>query len=152
MTDIFNWNNYQIPHTGVDSSTQGEATQTRDLDAKISNWGALNVGKRMADDYSRTTLDFKSKDELTNIKPGLQDAEYNDNPLLEGSSLKYVRDDQFIRMGMNSSIGTSVAAPSFDVMDTNLIDASGMAKPRWYPTEGWHSFGQKYDMPVAYQG
>ena len=152
MADIFNWNFYQIPQTGVDSSTLGESVQTRDLDMKMSNWGALNVASRMTNDYTRTVLDFQSKDELMNPNGWDQDAEVNDNPLLEGSTLKYVRDDQFVRMSMSTSIGASITAPNFDVMDQNMIDAAGMEKPRKYPTEGWHSFGKKYDMPEPYQG
>lgn len=152
MADNFNWDFFQIPHTGVDSSTLGEAVQTRDLDMKMSNWGALSTADRMSGDYTRTVLDFKSKDELMNPNGWEQDADMNDNPLLDGSSLKYFRDDQFIRMGMNTSLGISITTPNFDVMDKNMIDASGMEKPRWYPTEGWHSFGQKYDMPESYMG
>lgn len=152
MTDIFNFDKFQIPHTGVDSSTQGEAVQTRDLDMKMSNFGALNMSDRSDSDYTRTTLDFKSKDELTNNTPIFQDAEMNDNPLLAGSSLKYTRDDQFTRMGMSNSVYTQISQPKADVMDTKVIDASGMEKPRNYPTEGWHSFGKKYDESTPYIG
>lgn len=152
MADNFNWNFFQIPHTGVDSTTLGESVQTRDIDMKMSNFGALNTGKRMATDYSRTTLDFQSKDELLNPVGFFQDADMEDNPLLEGSSLKYTRDDQFIRMGMTTSLGVGITAPEMDVMDTNAISAVGMASPRIYPTEGWSSFGKKYDFPVAYMG
>jgi len=152
MADVFNWNKFQIPHTGVDSSTLGESVQTRDLHMRMSNFGALNVGARMDDDYSRTTLYFQSKDELMNPSGWDQDADMNDNPLLEGSSLKYTRDDQFIRMTMDSSTGTFIDQPKADVMDQNVIDAAGMEKPRNYPTEGWHSFGKKYDKPIPYVG
>ena len=152
MADVFNWNKFQIPSTGVDSSTFGESVQTRDLHMRMSNFGAMNVGARMSIDYSRTTLDFQSKDELMNARPDFQDAEMNDNPLLEGSSLKYTRDDQFLRMTMDSSLGAYISQPDMDVMDQNEIDASGMEKPRNYPTEGWHSFGKKYDFPIPYVG
>ncbi len=152
MADVFNFDNFQIAHTGVDSATQGEAVHTRDLDKKMSNFGALNTGGRMGSDYTRTVLGFKDKDELANATPDEQDAEKNENPLLEGSSLKYTRDDQFIRMIMDSSIGTDIAQPKMDVSDGDVVNADGMTKPRNYPTEGWHSFGKKYDFPVAYQG
>ena len=152
MADVFNWNFYQIPQTGVDSSTLGESVQTRDIDMRLSNFGALNVGDRMSADYTRTNLHFVFKDELMNPMGWDQDANMEDNPLLEGSSLKYTRDDQFIRMGMTTTIGTSITAPNMDVMATKEASAVGMAAPRIYPTEGWHSFGKKYDFPVSYMG
>jgi hypothetical protein len=74
------------------------------------------------------------------------------------------RDDQFFRMKMEhpqtsptlladdnfSSLypaGTStyIDDPTFDVMDTDVAQAEGMNAYKNYPTEGWRSFGGKYD-------
>lgn len=152
MADVFNWSFFQIPQAGVTGSTMGIGAQTRDLNMKMSNFGAMNVSTRMSDDYTRTVLDFQTKDELLNPTVPFQDADMNDNPLLEGSSLKYTRDDQFIRMTMTTSLGTSIGNPVADVMDTDAISAVGMESPRNYPTEGWRSFGGKHDFPVPYDG
>ena len=44
-----------------------------------------------------------------------------------------------------------------DVMDSKAVAAAGMAGSGYesiknYPTEGWKSFGGKYDKPIAYKG
>ena len=127
MAETFNFDFFQVAHSGVDSATKGVAVQTRDLDMKMSSFGAMNTGARMSSDYTRTSLDFKSKDELENptLPSFWLDADSIDNPLVLGSTVKYTRDDQFVRMGMSKSDGVGVNQPKFDVMDKKETTPGG---------------------------
>lgn len=155
------YNFYQIDHSGVDepdrdawAPTDATVPIRRALDAKVSNFGALNIGSRMASDYTRTVLHFQSKDELADwskITEFDQDAEVNNNPFILGSTVKRVRDDQFFRMSMSNNKGDSIDAPKFDVMDTKEVNASGLVAGKNWPAEGWRSFGGKYDF-TPYKG
>lgn len=166
MAEVFNFNDFQIPHTGVEEPDLDVQTRTdanvpirRSLDMKVSKFGAAMVGASMTNDYTRINLGFKAKDDLSDlnvIKPEWQFAERNENPLVSGSSIKYTRDDQFIRMGLSKDNGAQIDQPGFDVMDTNVITAEGMvafsnATLKNWPTEGFHTFGGKYDF-LPYQG
>lgn len=155
MAETFNFNFFQVAHTGVGSETKGVAVQTRNLDMKMSNFGAMNTGTRMSSDYTRTLLDFKFKGEMENpVLPSFwQDAESDDNPLICGSTVKYVRDDQFVRMGMSKSDGIGVNQPGFDVMDQKerMPGGTNVVIKNW-PSEGWRSFGGKYDFHTEYAG
>ena len=156
MAEVFNWDFFQIPHTGVDSTTYGDAVANRSLNAKISMYGILSHGSRMSADYTRTVLDFKAKDELADwsyLSKTEQEANRDVNPYVAGSTVKRIRDDQFTRAGMesNTNAQNKGGIPDFDVSATNLIN-SGMAVPKKYPSEGWRSFGGKYDFAVSYQG
>lgn len=158
-------------YTRTDVST----TIRRALDSKISLFGTNNVGARSAADYTKTELHFQSKDDLADYAVQTADTGMGDNvggrgitiihnPYVVGSTVKTMRDDQFFRMGMSGYTGKldtvvsgvattsdpnstaySVDAPKFDVMDTNLVDASGMVAGKNWPTEGWRSYGGKYD-------
>ena len=155
---------YQIPHVGVDSTTYGVPVKTRDLDMRLSNFGALSVGNRLSIDYTRTdTMAFANKGILEGAAEfGLhaltQDAEMNKNPLVWGSTVKYTRNDEMFKMGMDTdatgdkSKSYPVSFPKFDVMDTNLVKASGVTALKNWPSEGWRSFGGKYDFHEAYSG
>lgn len=173
MTESFNFDFFQVPHTGVEEPELADQVRTdvsttfrRPLRMKLSNFGALNVGRRMDVDYTRTELTFESKDDLADVNVITEDTgvgsnvrlfgvTVNHNPLLVGSTVKYTRDDQFIRMGMSKDTGTSSAttqvdAPGFDVMDTNVATAEGILATtnfdlKNWPTEGWYSFGKKHD-------
>lgn len=153
------YNFYQIDHTGVSEPdvatyvrTDTSTTIRRAADAKISTFGALNVGTRMDSDYGRTSLDFESKDTLSDwksITEIIQDADRIDNPYLAGSTVKRARDAQFFRMGMSNDNGAEIDLPKFDVSDANNI-SSGMTAGKNWPSEGWRSFGGKYDfMPYV---
>lgn len=159
MAETFNFDFFQVAHSGVDSATKGVAVQTRDLDMKMSSFGAMNTGARMSSDYTRTSLDFKSKDELENptLPSFWLDADSIDNPLVLGSTVKYTRDDQFVRMGMsridNDGHVTHIDQPGFDVMDKKETTPGGTnAVIKNWPTEGYRSFGGKYDFQTAYAG
>jgi hypothetical protein len=179
------WNGWQIPHTGVAANSENEHVRNEDgvvtpirrkSDMRISNFGALWVSPRMAQDvdYTRTVLTFETKDDLSNWKMittddgpgrliGMRGTTVDHNPYLIGSTVKRVRDDQFFRMDMEHPVTSAsllgdaslaplypagdaadIAKPKFDVMDTDLVH-SGMDETKNYPSEGWRSFGGKYD-------
>lgn len=145
----------------------------RKSDMRISNFGALNVDARMSQsmDYTRTVLTYVSKDDLSNWKvitedpglghnSGLRGTTIDQNPYIWGSTVKKFRDDQFFRMTMehypyrtglenfgdySAATPASIDKPMFDVMDTDVVKADGMNQYKNYPTEGWRSFGGKYD-------
>ena len=179
MAEKFFFDLFQIPHTGVSepdlvtARTDVNTTIRRPIDMKISNFGALGVGSRLSSDYTRVnTMTFKFKGESedwakitedTGIgqNVGLFGVNVNHNPYVVGSSVKYVRDDQFIRMTMSRNTGTSTTAtevdpPMFDVMDSKERTAVGInestnANIKNWPSEGWRSFGGKYDF-LPYSG
>lgn len=164
------WGFYQIPHSGLmDIETEHVRTGTsnifrRTTAEKLSNFGALWVGDRMAvgTDYTRTVLDFQTKDELGDWHAQTEDTgvgsnvagrsvNVDHNPYVVGSTVKKVRDDQFFRMGMDDNAGNYIDQPNFDVMDQKESSAAGMEAYKNYPSEGWRSFGGKYDF-LPYTG
>jgi hypothetical protein len=179
MAETFNYDFFQTPHVGVQepdldayTRTDVKTTIRRPADMKISNFGAMSVGARLATDYTRTnTMAFKAKGESEDWNVltedtgvgqnvGARSVTVNHNPLLWGSTVKYTRDDQFIRMGMSRNTGTTAAAteidqPMFDVMDEKERTAAGINATtnktiKNWPSEGWRSFGGKYDfMPYS---
>ncbi len=175
MAEKFYFDFYQIPATGVeepdlDGARSGvDVSIRRAIDMKMSNFGALNTGARFSSDYTRTnTMAFKAKGESEDWNVLTEDtgigsnvasrsSSVNHNPLIWGSSIKYTRDDQFIRMTMsNNNEGAQVDPPKFDVMDSKErsaegIDALDQSYKNW-PTEGWRSLGGKYDFEMAYAG
>jgi hypothetical protein len=166
------------PDVDAYARTDTFTTIRRAADMKVSNFGSLWVGNRMGQgtDYTRTQLVFSSKDNLSNWKvitadegmghgTGLRGSTIDENPYIWGSTVKKFRDDQFFRMDMehysyrtgledfgsySASTPHYVAKPMGDVMDTNVVH-SGMNAYKNYPTEGWRSFGGKYDF-VPYTG
>jgi hypothetical protein len=164
------WEFYQIPHVGVPEPDKDAYTRTdvktpirRALDMKISNFGALWIGKRSTADKTKVVYGFEQKGYLEGaaefgIHGWTQDAEMNENPLIWGSTVKYTRNDEMFKMGMDTddkgtkSKSYPVSFPKFDVMDTNLVNASGLTHMKNWPSEGWRSFGGKYDFHEAYSG
>lgn len=146
-------NFFQFDFTQIGSDWATSNHQNRGFGMRISNWGALNYGAKSPVDYTKTTLGFKAKDDLSNprIPSFLQDAEMDKNPYVLGSTVKRARNDEFTIMGMGSRRSVSVDQPRMDVSDTNLVHKD-MVVGKNYPSEGWRSFGGKYDFPVAYQG
>lgn len=170
MANVYNWDNFQIAQTGMDDTTTA-ISGDRQFSRKMSNFGDLNFRGAsgalvQGNDYTKTALGFSAKQDWSDTVPVLQDAELNDNPLLVNSSLKYLRDDQFVRMGMSmggnvispatSVVNAQINEPDADVMDTKAVDAAGTTGATKeflnFPTEGWHSFGGKYDKEEPYQG
>lgn len=154
MADAYNFEGYQIPAVGVKGVTVGGvASQGREFDARMSNFGALVGGLRLSSDYTRTSLGSKDKDELMNpqITEDMSDAAFNFNPLVWGGTLKYTRDDEFRIMGMGARVGdSSHDAPKADVGDTNLSVDDGTNAPKQFPAEGWHTFGGRTAGPFGW--
>ena len=130
------FNFFQLDGTGVEGGgAVGVAEQGRTFDKRMSNFG----------DLASTPVNvFKAKDELSNQFPDKMDRLANENPLVWGSTVKYIRDDKFIRMAMGP-VGTHGA----DVNDKNASSANA---DYYLPLEGWRSFGGKLDAERAYQG
>ncbi len=175
MAEQFYFDFYQIPQTGVrepdlDGARAGvDVAIRRTFDMKMSNFGSMNTGARLTSDYTRTnTMAFKAKGESEDWNVLTEDTgignnvasrsmNVNHNPHIWGDSIKYVRDDQFIRMTMsNNNEGAQIDPPKFDVMDTKersaeSIVALNQSFKNW-PTEGWRSLGGKYDFETPYSG
>lgn len=152
MADNWNFDFFQIAQTGVeqpDVVTPGEegSQMYRNFGVRMSSFGDLTYGVRSSDDYTRTlTGNFKDAGELQNpeVPSFAQDAEWNDNPLVWGSTVKRIRNDEFTVMTLGSRRSQEADQPRMDVMDTKEADASGFgAAPRIYPNEGWHYFGSR---------
>lgn len=161
------WEFFQIPHVGLNeanSPTVGNPVKTRDFNMRMSNFGALWIADavgRSTVDYTKVKYGFDGKGAMEGAAEfGLhnlvQDAEKNENPLVAGSTVKYTRNDEMFKMGMSSddtgtkSISYAVSFPKKDVMDTKLVQ-SGMTSGKNWPSEGWRSFGGKYDF-LPYSG
>lgn len=161
----YNFNNFQIPQTGLAEIGPTGDQQTRNADAKVSNFGALAYGVRNSGDYTKLTFGFKAKDELQNPEipafyptgnAGNWGGAIN-NPYVVGSTVKRIRTDEFNIMGLGSRNSEGVERPTYDVMDTDLVwnttmsglTASGIALN--FPTEGWTSFGGRTGGPYDYQ-
>lgn len=163
MADNWNFDFFQIAQTGVeqpDVVTPGEegSQMYRSFGVRMSSFGDLVYGVRGPStttsgvaagtgDYTKTlTGNFKSAGELQNpVVPAFaQDAEWNDNPLVWGSTVKRIRNDEFTVMTLGSRRSQEADQPRMDVMDTKEADAAGFgAAPRIYPNEGWHYFGSR---------
>jgi len=161
----YNFDFFQIqPHTVDDNWSAGnDAASLRQYDARLSNFNAMYRGARMATDRTRTTLDFAKQQnpkEIVGVGFGTDPAEYNYNPYYPlGNSIKRYLNDEAHRMMIQHNAKTySGAAHSIfhmDVSDMDEVTAAGIAAGAVflnYPTEGWRSFGGKYDEHRVYQG
>jgi len=173
MAEKFYFDFFQIPQTGVrEEDLDGARSDVdvairRTFDMKMSNFGALEVGSRLSGDYTRVnTMPFMAKGESedwnkltedTGIGSNVASRSMNvvHNPHVWGDSIKYTRDDQFIRMTMsNNNEGAQIDPPKFDIMDTKERAADGIILEdsfKNWPSEGWRSFGGKYDF-LPYDG
>ena len=148
------YNYFQLSPIDVANMTNaGAGQQTRSVHMRMSNFGALAFGTANSSDYTIKTKEFSSKLENQRSREFEDSALANENPLVAGSTVKYSRDDQFFRSGMSTGAGAGgfISVPRKDVMDTNVVTGS-MTSGKNYPTEGWRSFGGKYDFAVAYDG
>lgn len=155
----YNFDLFQIqPHKVDDGWATGDGQAMRQYDARISNFNAMYRGARMATDRTRTTLDFAlqlNPREVVGTGHGTDWAEYNYNPYVWGSTVKRVLDDQAHKMGMDHELGATHSIFHMDVSDMDEVTAAGIAAGLSflnYPTEGWNSFGKKYDKHTTYQG
>ena len=155
----YNFDFFQIqPHTVDDGWVGADGQAMRQYDARISNFNAMYRGARMATDRTRTTLDFAKQQnpkEMVGIGYGTDWAEYNYNPHVLGSTVKRILDDQAHKMMMDHDRGAAHSIFHMDVSDMDEVTAAGIAAGLSflnYPTEGWSSFGKKYDEHAVYQG
>jgi hypothetical protein len=155
----YNFDFFQIqPHKLEDGWVAGDAQSIRAFDARISNFNAMWRGARMSTDRTRTTLDFAKQQnpkEMVGVGYGTDWAEYNYNPYVAGSTVKRILDDQAHKMMMDHDRGAAHSIFHIDVSDMDEVTAAGIAAGATflnYPTEGWNSFGKKYDDHAVYQG
>ena len=132
----------------------------RAVDSKMSYFGSGNVGYKMGSDYTRTAIDFKAKDDLLDHNVLTEDAGIGSNmggrgttvelnPYTVSGTIHRVRNEQSFRMGMTDGRGTSINAPGFDVSDT-YVTSSGVVSGKNWPSEGYRSYGGKYDFCLLY--
>ncbi len=138
----------------VDPSTIGQdwkgGIEMRPLSNRMSNFGALDQGNRRSDDYTRTTFENAHEENpkaVVGAGFGTDSGFYDYNPYVWGSTVKKVLDDKLFKMGEG---GISVF--HVDVSDRKEVSASGMLQYKNYPSEGWSSFGRKYDKHRTWQG
>jgi hypothetical protein len=167
---MYNFNAFQIPHTGLSCEGPLGDQQSRCVDAKMSNFGALAYGIREASDYTKLTKGFKSKGELENPEipyflPTGNGGNWRNainNPYVVASTTHRVRNDELGVMTLGSRNTESVDQPDFDVMATDLVHmtvsgttVSGVTTvsglPLNFPTEGWNTFGGRVAGPFDYR-
>jgi len=168
---MYNFNAFQIPHTGLSCAGAVGDQQDRCADAKMSNFGALAYGIREASDYTKLTKGFAAKGELENpdipyFLPTGNGGNWRNainNPYVEGSTTHKVRNDELGIMLLGSRNTKSVDQPDFDVMATDLVNMSNIGTttfsgtttvsglPLNYPTEGWNTFGGRVAGPFDYR-
>ena len=135
---------------GQDWKGGDQARQMKSPGNVVSNYEALKYGSARSDDYTRVVFDNDHEENpsrVLGIGFGTDMGWYNYNPYVWDSTINKVMDDKMIKMGMGS-----IAVEHADVSDENEVDASGMSQYKNYPSEGWRSFGGKYDFEEAYQG
>ena len=145
------------------------AYDMRPIASRLARWNIDYAGPRNASDYTRTSLGYEFKGTIENpavkvgVGYGTDMGEYSYNPYVWGLAVAHLRmlnDTMFVMSmyhgGLNLSDyndeGASIDQPSFDVMDKKEVDASGMSANTNYPSEGWSSFGKKYDKERAWAG
>jgi hypothetical protein len=145
---------------GQDWKGGKQARQMRSPGNVVANYEALKYGSARSDDYTRVVFDNAHEENpgrVLGVGFGTDMGWYNYNPYGWGSTVLKTLDDQLTRMGMDQA-GTGTYAHGFsisvlhdDVSDKDEVEASGMQQYK-YPSEGWRSFGGKYDFEEAYQG
>ena len=145
----YNFDGFQIAHTGVTGGMTGGEQQDRCFGVRISNFGALNYGARSDGDYTKIVKGF-AKEENPVIPPFTMGAEYDENPYLWGSTVKKMRNDEFTIMSMGSRRPVDPDQPGFDVSDTNASVDDGTNTPKRFPSEGWHTLGGRTGGPFGY--
>ena len=148
---------FQVDPGSIGSDWVGgnQAREMRPPNARISNYEALKYGAARSDDYTRVVFDNAHEENAqgaVGVGFGTDRGWYNYNPFVWNSSILRTLDDQFTRMGMDTSDGFAISVLHDDVSDKDEVEASGMSSGKNYPSEGWRSFGGKYDFEEAYQG
>lgn len=146
------YDHFQFDPGSIGSDWKGGAAarQLKAPGAKISHFEAMKYGTVRSDDYTRVVFDnahFENPQRVLGVGFGVDRGWYNHNPFVWLSTVKRVLDDKMHRMMMGS-----IGVVADDVSDRDEVDASGMQSYKNYPSEGWRSFGGKYDFEKAYQG
>ena len=151
----YNHSFFQIPQTGLECDWPSLDPQARCPEMRMSNFGALNYGVRCAIDYTKVASGFKAKDELQNptIPSYSQEAEYDRNPYVWGSTTKHIWNDELRIMTLGSRTMAGDRLPGMDVSDTKVAHSTpkdGNMSLN-YPTEGYKPFGGRVAGPCGYR-
>jgi len=143
---------FQIDPGSIGSDWVGgnQAREMRPPNAVISNYEAKKYGTARSDDYTRVVFDNAHEEnpqKQVGVGFGTDMGWYNYNPFVLLSTIIRTLDDKMTRIGMGN-----IDVMHNDVSDQNEVDASGMVSGKNYPSEGWSSFGGKYDAEAPYQG
>ena len=177
MSKMTHFNGNEYDNFSFDPATVGSdwkfgsqpAYDMRPIASRIARWNVDYAGERNSNDYTRTSLGYAFKGDTENPKKqvgvgfGTDMGEYNYNPFIVGYAVAHRRmlNDSMFIMGMYhggttlsgyGDVGSSIDQPRYDVMDQNEVNASGMSAYKNYPTEGYSSFGKKYDKERAWAG
>lgn len=160
-TDQFD--NYQLDPNAIggDWTFSGDQVHlNRKPDAKLSNPAYYFVGPRMSIDYTRTLLGGPDP----RINP---QREINDGWLGHGVDWALFNYNPYQKVGVNGGFNPNfrvmndwlhitgmgnIDVVTDDVMDQDEVSASGMERYMNYPSEGWSSFGKKYDKHWRWMG
>lgn len=166
MANNNQFDNYQLdPNViGSDWTFSGDQVHlNRKPDAKLSNPGYYFVGPRMSADHTRTLLGGPDP----NINP---QPEVNDGWLGHGVDWAQFNYNPYQIVGVNGGLNPNfrvmndwlqitgmgdITVVTDDVMDQDEVNASGMSGSNRYmnyPSEGWSSFGKKYDKHWIWMG
>jgi len=153
MANEFDFFQFQPETTGNDWAVGSSGAQFRTFGARLSNFGMLALGTRRSNDYTRTIAEFSfqrnPKAEL-GVGFGVDDAYYDHNPYVWGSTVKKTLDDQGFKMTMSNDGGAQLDPPRMDVSDKKEVEADGLVSFRHVPGEGWSSFGAKGDRAIEF--
>lgn len=155
----YNFDFFQIEPHKVDDDWAVTGPDNRAYDARISNFNSMYRGARRSDDYTRTILSrwanyIENPQKAVGVGFGTDPGEYIYNPYKLGETVKRMLDDQAFKMGI-----AGIGVKHDDVSDMDEATAEGIkvfidANLSFlnFPTEGWSSFGKKYDKHTAYVG
>jgi hypothetical protein len=165
-TDQFD--NYQVnPNTiGDDWVFSGDqAHMNRAPRTRISNFNYYFTGPRMTTDRTKTVFGYAHHEALHKTDGSLFETHdgylghgvdwgmFNYNPYgRQGGGLNQNPNFRVLNDWLQITGLGNISVVTDDVMDQDEVNASGMVQYRNYPTEGWNSFGKKYDKRWVWQG
>lgn len=150
MSDEYDFFSIDPGALGDDWKGGSEGQAFRPFETRISNFGALNRGARSSTDYTRTTFDNAievNPEAVPGVGFGTDRGFYDYNPFVWGGSIQRTLMDRLHKMGLGG-----IDIFHVDVSDKKEVNASGMSQYKNYPSEGWNSFGKKYDKQRAWHG
>jgi len=155
----YNFDFFQVEPHKVDDAWALTGPAHRAFDVRMSNFNTKYRGVRRSDDYTRTILSrwanyVENPQKAVGVGFGTDPGEYVYNPYVWGSTVKRVLDDQAFKMGI-----AGINVKHDDVSDMDEVTAAGIKAYidaglsfLNFPSEGWSSFGGKYDKHTAYAG